>query len=295
MSEANVVTNDNLAEFYANRLGLSDSPEPVAVDPAEPAPKKDDKPTDAEPEAGKEPKKSDRMEKRFSKLTRKAAEAEERASAAERRLAELEQRNQPAEPVTPPPTESQGLGEKPNADNYRDAFEYAEALADWSAKKALHERDQQEINRKAEAEQKKVIEGWQSRVEAAKKDIPDWEEVVGASKVEVPDAVRDAILDSDVGAQLLYALASDEDYARELASMPVTKALRELGKLEAAIETPQVKKEPKATPPAKSKAPEPISPLRGGKAGADVLLDDQGSFHGTYAQWKASRKAGRIR
>jgi len=45
-----------------------------------------------------------------------------------------------------------------------------------------------------------------------------------------------------------------------------------------------------------SKAPAPISPLKGGKsAGVDVLVDTNGEFYGSYAQWKAARKANRIR
>ena len=74
--------------------------------------------------------------------------------------------------------------------------------------------------------------------------------------------------------------------------MPVIKALREIGKLEARFER---KEEPKVATAPRSKAPEPIKTLSGGKAGADVLIDTNGEFHGTYAQWKAARLANRVR
>jgi hypothetical protein len=79
--------------------------------------------------------------------------------------------------------------------------------------------------------------------------------------------------------------------------MTAIKALKEIGRLEAKFEAEQESK-PKnvAKAVSQSKAPAPISPLKGGKsAGADVLVDTNGEFYGSYAQWKAARLANRIR
>jgi len=46
---------------------------------------------------------------------------------------------------------------------------------------------------------------------------------------------------------------------------------------------------------AKSKAPAPINPIRGGTSAADVPINSDGDFHGTYAQWKNQRKNGKIK
>ena len=105
-------------------------------------------------------------------------------------------------------------------------------------------------------------------------------------------------MESDVGPQLLYHLASDEDFAKELTEMPVVKALKEIGNLEAQFEAKEEKPskaEKKKKTVSSSKAPEPIRPLSGGKVGKDVLVDTNGEFHGTYAQWKAARQAGKVR
>jgi len=51
----------------------------------------------------------------------------------------------------------------------------------------------------------------------------------------------------------------------------------------------------KSEPVARTKAPAPIKPLTAGKGTGDVLIDGNGAFHGTYAQWKAARQAKRIR
>ena len=73
-----------------------------------------------------------------------------------------------------------------------------------------------------------------------------------------------------------------------------THLVLELGKLEAKFEKtePEVKSKSVA---ARSKAPEPIKPLKSGNSGVDVKVDSDGAFHGTYQQWKAARLAGKIR
>ena len=119
--------------------------------------------------------------------------------------------------------------------------------------------------------------------------------MVASSKVQVRDEVRDAILESDVGPQILYQLASDDELAQRISSLPVNKAFKELGKLEVQFERKEAPAEIKSEPVARSKAPAPIKPLTAGKGTQDVLIDGDGAFHGTYAQWKAARQAKRIR
>ena len=123
--------------------------------------------------------------------------------------------------------------------------------------------------------------------------MPDFDDLVAASDVVVNNAVRDAILESDVGPKILYHLAENNDLAKKIAGLSPNAALREIGKLEARFEA---KPETKQTAPVvKSKAPAPIQPIRGGKNTPDVPLDSNGVFFGTAAQWKELRKAGKIR
>ena len=303
MSEANVrtadnvVTSDNLAEWTANKLGLASEEAPVAAEAVEETP--DSEPAveaqaESEPEAEDEaqvtdkPKQNPKLEKRFSELTKRAKQAEADKANLEARLQELESRQAPA------PQQADPVSEKPQASQFNDAFEYAEALAEWSAEKALEQRDIQEQQRKVDEQRNEVIKSWSAKLEAAKADIPDFDDMVASSNVQVRDEVRDAILESDVGPQILYHLASDDDYANKLAAMPTNKALKELGKLEVQFERKEAPIE-KSEPVARSKAPAPIKPLTAGKGTSDVLIDGNGAFHGTYAQWKAARQAKRIR
>ena len=303
MSEANVrtadnvVTSDNLAEWTANKLGLASEEAPVAAEAVEETP--DSEPAveaqaESEPEAEDEaqvtdkPKQNPKLEKRFSELTKRAKQAEADKASLEARLQELESRQAPA------PKQADPVSEKPQASQFNDAFEYAEALAEWSAERALEQRDIQEQQRKLDEQRNEVIKSWSAKLEAAKADIPDFDDMVASSNVQVRDEVRDAILESDVGPQILYHLASDDDYASKLAAMPTNKALKELGKLEVQFERKEAPIE-KSETVARSKAPAPIKPLTAGKGTSDVLIDGNGAFHGTYAQWKAARQAKRIR
>lgn len=290
----NVVTSSNAADFYAERLGLAtESEAPVAVEEAEPAPAEQElSEPKAEEEANEAEKPKDKLEKRFSKVSKQRDEANARAEAAEARLRELEAKANPQ-----PIAQVANVDEKPRAEQFDDAFEYAEALAEWSAEKALKDRDIAEAQRKADEERNKVIESWSQRVEKAKQSMPDFSDIVSSSTVVVSDAIRDAIIESEVGPQILYQLCSDDDLAESIASMPAIKALKEIGRLEAKFEAEQQEKpKTEAKTVSTSKAPAPINPLKGGKtAGADVLVDTNGEFYGSYAQWKAARQANRIR
>jgi len=280
-----VVTSENSADFYAERLGLADNQEAEAVK-TEPVIEESSSEPSAEEEAKVDVPK-DKVEKRFSKVTKRAEQAEARASELENRLRELEAKASPQ-----PIAQTAEVTDKPQAGQFNDAFEYAEALAEWSAEKALRDRDIAESQRRAEVERANISKAWIDKVEKFKSETKDFDKVVSNSTTVVSDAVRDAILESDVGPQILYFLASDKDFATKITQMPAIKALKEIGRLEAKFEeVPQVE----AKTATRSKAPAPISPLKGGKAGADVLIDTNGEFYGSYAQWKAARLAKKIR
>ena len=286
-----VLTGENAAEFYANRLGLAESPsEPVAEETSEPVAVEEQSEPEAEAEAKtqEERKQNPKLERRFSEITKQREEARKEAQrereareALEQRLAALEQQSKP---------QAQNIDQEPQPSQFSDAFEYAKALAEYTADKRIAEMKQQEAQAKEAQERQKVIDQWAQKVQKAKADLPDFDDIVASSDVVVNDDIRDAILESDVGPQVLYHLAENEDYARKIAGMSPKAALREIGKLEARFEKAEA-----PTPPVKSKAPAPISPIRGSSGKADVPISANGEFHGSYQAWKEARKAGKIR
>jgi len=291
-----VLTSENAAEFYANRLGLAESPaETEAVEETEPVAEDDQsEPKEAEKEANQEGerKQNPKLEKRFSEITKQREEARKEAQTErqarvelEQRLAALEQQRQPQQAVSVDP--------EPQPSQFNDAFEYAKALAEYSTEKALAERDRQMAQQREQEAQQKIIQSWAQKVQEAKAELPDFDDLVASSDVVVNNAVRDAILESDVGPKILYHLAENNDLAKKIASLSPNAALREIGKLEAKFE---VNPETKQTAPVvRSKAPTPIQPIRGGQGKADVPISADGEFHGSYQAWKAARKSGKIR
>jgi len=286
----NVITSDNSAEFYANRLGLADQPEVEAVEtePTEEAERSE--PVIEEKEQEEKPKGNPKLERRFSEITKQREEARKEAQqerqareALEARLAALERQPAPQAPK---------VDEEPQPSQFNDAFEYAKALAEFTADKRIGEMRRQDAEAKEAVERQKVIETWASKVQSAKASLPDFDEIVASSDVVVNDDIRDAILESDVGPQILYHLAENDEIAKKIAGLNPKQALREIGKLEARFEAKETKSQ--AAPNVRSKAPAPINPLRGSNP-ADVPLSANGEWHGTFQAWKEARKAGKIR
>ena len=290
-----VLTSENAAEFYANRLGLAESPaENEAVEETEPlAEDEQSEPKEAEKEANQEgERKPPKLEKRFSEITKQREEARQEAQRERQARVELEQRLAALEQQRQPQQQSY-VDQEPQPSQFADAFEYAKALAEFSTEKALAERDRQVAQAREQEAQQKIIQSWAQKVQDAKAELPDFDDLVAASDVVVNNAVRDAILESDVGPRILYHLAENNDLAKKIASLNPNAALREIGKLEAKFE---VKTETKQIAPVvRSKAPAPIQPIRGGQGQPDVPMSANGEWHGSYQAWKLARKAGKIR
>ena len=290
-----VLTSENAAEFYANRLGLAESPaDNEAVEETEPLDQDEQsEPKEAEKEANQEgERKPPKLEKRFSEITKQREEARQEAQRERQARVDLEQRLAALEQQRQPQQQSY-VDQEPQPSQFADAFEYAKALAEFSTEKALAERDRQVAQAREQEAQQKIIQSWAQKVQDAKAELPDFDDLVAASDVVVNNAVRDAILESDVGPRILYHLAENNDLAKKIASLNPNAALREIGKLEAKFE---VKPETKQTAPVvRSKAPAPIQPIRGGQGQPDVPMSANGEWHGSYQAWKLARKAGKIR
>ena len=289
-----VLTSENAAEFYAQKLGLAPDNAPEAVEETEPVADAEGSEPEAKEEAKpqEERKQNPKLERRFSEITKQREEARKEAQrereareALERQIEELKQQ---AQPVKATPVE-----EEPQPSQFADAFEYAKALAEYTADKRIEAMKQEEAAAKAAQERQKVIDSWANRVEEAKSEMPDFDDMVASSSVVVGDAIRDAILESDVGPKILYHLAENEEFAQKIAGLSDRAAMREIGKLEARFEKGQ--KSDDAEPVKRSKAPAPAKPIKATSGVADIALDSDGKFYGSYAQWKAMRANGKIR
>lgn len=295
-----VVTSENLAEFNAQQMGLSAPTEAAKVEPVvektsssaeelENAETQDDQDDENEDK----PKKANpKLEKRFSDLTKQREDARRDAERERAARTDLENRLKQYEDKEKPAVKQIDPDAKPKPDQFSDAFEYAESLAEWSAEKALRERDKLDSNRKQQDERNRLLSDWDQRQSAVKSEISDYADVIASSTVVVSDQVRDAILESEAGPQILYHLAKNPDLASELSTKSVISALREIGKLEAKLSGISSANEKPAAKP--SRAPAPISPIRGSRS-IETSLDSDGEFQGSYSAWKEARRSGRIK
>jgi hypothetical protein len=305
----NVVTSENLTEWTMDRLGLATEETPIEAEAVEETPESEpvaeegesEHDLEAEGKATEERKQNPKLEKRFSELTKARKQAEENAAKAQAEKEQLEARlREYEERTTPQPQADESpIGREPKPDQFDDAFEYAKALAEWSAEKALYDRDQQEANRKIEEQRQTVLKTWSEKLEKAKPNLVDFDEVIESTQVVVSNEVRDAIIESDVGPEILYHLASlDGEEADKFQALSVSKALREIGKLEARFEKQESAEETavRSKPVVqKSKAPAPLSPLKATGSAMESPIGSDGEFHGSFQAWKAARKAGKIR
>lgn len=126
-------------------------------------------------------------------------------------------------------------------------------------------------------------ESWQAKVESARNDMPDYDEVVGKSKAHVAQHVGDAVLESDIGPQLFHHFARNPEVLEKLNGMTEKQALKEIGKLEATLETQ------KQTAPAfkKSGAPDPIQPVSSNRGVTQKSEADM-----TFDEYEAHRRKG---
>lgn len=305
-----VVTSENLAEYQKHKLDIAETVAPVVEKKEEVKVEPEAKQESLEIEAPEQVEKvetneadenkkvlkkaNSKIETRFSELTHQRDEAKARAEAAERRAAELEAK------LKPIPEKAAEENEKPDKSKYTDAFQYAEDLAVWSAKNALREKEESDRRARAEFEASERLNAWNRRLEETKKENPEFIDKVANSTVQVSAEVRDAIMDSDIGPKILLHFAENPEEAEKIGKMTVGKALIMLGKIEAKLtETPK-KEEPKVETkdevlPEVSKAPIPITPLKGASASVDLPINSRGEWTGTHEQYVAARRAGKIK
>lgn len=204
---------------------------------------------------------------RISELLENQRRERERADRLERELNAL--RQPPPALTADSPTAT--ADPKPDPSKYDDLTKYFDDVADWSARKALRQRDievsQRTQEQHAQANTERLRESWKSKWAAASEKHKDFAQVVGG-QTEIPaGSLVDAwILEADEGAEVLYHLQKNPaELSRILAltSTPMKQAaaLVKLGEQVTAV--PSVK--------TITSAPDPAPTL--GVRGADTLSD----------------------
>lgn len=213
-----------------------------------------------ETQEGEHPKGKKSPQERIREAIDRRNKAEREASEARREAAELRARMEAMEARATPMQEP----EKPDRAKFPDDEQYIEALADWKARKAIAAREREQVQARMNAEAQEIASNWSKRQEQAIKEIPDYAEVLGAADIQIANHVQQAIVESEIGPQLAYYLALNPDEVKRLNAMRPVAALRHMVELEKELreDTPEATPKEEPAKPPKSKAPEPISPVK---------------------------------
>ena len=239
LAEAPAEVETEASETVAESAGGDDDP-PDGVPPKSGAKSVED---GEEPEKPKRPSGYDRMKRKNQYLQSEILRLREEAS-------------------RPAPVEDKAPREE---DFGGDWGKYIAATAAYEAAKAVkgtlaETKKSDQDNRIAEL-RSEVLAEFEERTEAFKSKATDFDEVVSGfveKGGKFSDAVRELVMESDVGPQLTYHLAKHPAIAKNLNSLPPLQAAKEIARLEDTLSKPSTKA---------TKAPPPIGAPRGGTVG----------------------------
>lgn len=246
--------------IFLDDLGVQGDGEPVKAgveDPAAaPEPKPEEQPTDQpteEPKSEEPAPEEDRPHKKggYQRKIERLERQLEQALSIVSRVAP----NAVPEPQEPAP---QDAG-KPRPDDFESHEQWVEALTDWKTEQRERDRARDEEQRRSQDLQNQIQSTFQERYQAASKAHPDFEDLFEERAESIPTSpvMQQAVIESELGAELMYHFLKNPNDAARIAALPPVKAAIEIGKLEAKLATPEPPK-PKPT----SQAPKPPAPVR---------------------------------
>ncbi len=251
-----IVVAGGEAPVIAAEAPVTSAPDTAEAQPADP------KPVDPEGET----KKALRgVQKRINELTRERHEAEARgraeaehwrnqAMAAAQRLQQIEQ-----------------SAPKPRLEQYGDLEQYTEAAAKHEAERLFREQMALQYQANQNAQQQHAAEMQQQqaqqqyqrvlnqKLEVATKKFPDFLDVVTSDELPGLQGTPafNAMLESDLGAEVLYYLGKNPARAHQLVALSPIGQVREIGRIEAALQSGKIVSS--APPP-----PDTVGSSRGG-------------------------------
>lgn len=200
-------------------------------------------PTETTVEQGSEPTELGEKGKQEIITLRKRAQKAEHEAAYLRGLAEG---RQPAKVETAPTTS--GPPKLENFENYDDFL----------VAKAKHEFAQEQQGQEVARKQQQIKATYAERFRKAVGKYPDLPEVVqgviNSPAIPMNSGMQEAIMESEVGPEIVRHLGLNPQELRRIASLPPIAAAREIGRIEVKLSAPEAKTETKII----SQAPGPI-------------------------------------
>jgi hypothetical protein len=249
--------------------------EPAKVETGENQPQPAEKAEGSKDDDASEKRRSG-LSKRFSELTQARREAEARAERAEREAATLREQAQAKA--------KEGGESEPRLDQFDDYEDYVRAVSRWEARQAAvaAQSEALEARQKAAAEDRKarITAEYQAKADIAREKFSDFDAVAYRQDVPVSQTMVEAIMESELGAELQYFWGQNPEEAARIAVLSPQAALLAIGRLEARIAS-------QPAPSKATKAPDPISPVAA-RATAPKSLDEMTDEE--YAAFRREQK-----
>lgn len=181
---------------------------------------------------------------------------------------------------------------KPDPKDFDDYDAYSEALTDWKVDQRLKQRDEERQTEAKKSEFRKSQETKAARYEAgiveAKKIHEDFDEVIEDYDGPLTLGMQQALIDSEIGPQVAYFLASNRKEAERIGKMTsLVEINRAIAKIEAKIEAQQEGKGNADDEPKTTKSPPPINPVKGS---SKSKKDPDDMSYEEYSKERAKRR-----
>jgi len=238
---------------------------------------------DSEPEETQEtapahtPSRPNSRQRKIDRLTRENAELQQRLQALTQQV-----------PSPPPAPAPQPTGE-PEIKDHTTLESYTKAMARHEIEQWKAKLDAEQTQRAAEAAERAERERWAAKEAISAQRHPDYRELMDATEIPVGPgalAARQALLEEDNGAEILYHLVNRPEELQRIAALTPARAVMEIGKLAA-----QLAPSPDTPKPQVTRAPRPPSPLSHGTAKTSEDIYDEDFARRDYKAWEKRRVA----
>jgi len=181
---------------------------------------------------------------------------------------------------------------EPKREDFESLEEYFDARENFvrdETRKETEARIAQERDEESgKQEHEKLLRGWETQKEEARGKYDDFDEMMELSESPVTSMMASFMMESEIGADMSYYLASHVDQAKSISALSPIGQAKALAKLEDTVQAEVEKSNKKPV----SGAPEPTPALKGGDADDDSpsAKDDTKAWIEKRRKQKAARR-----
>ncbi len=229
-------------------------------------------------------KKRSGFEKRIERFQKRLSEKDQMIELLQRDA--LKNKANSEEPTNIKQTAPVTQAGKPQPDSFDTHEDYIDALTDWKIDQRESAKTAKAREEQAKTEYQKQIETFQAKVKDFSKATEDFDDVIeSVDDIPLKMHVQEAILDSEYGPQIMYALAKDRKELERINGLSIVAAAKAIGAIEAKL--PKADDSSKEQPKKSTKAPAPIKPVGGSTGGLKKSIYDPDLSQAEYERLRA--------